>query len=285
MKFSEEEVNEIISDINNCLDAPEKIYINIFWQCLKEGIYEEDEESPVDLKDYEIDKEAVPASFVGTCMKQAYEDTLSLIETKRLSPDDDELPVPDYSFTPEDVQLVMGWEQFSPIKGGQWFIITKTNFHNLREKIEDNPNPTAGRHRRARTPEDFAAREDDYSYMRKINILGNTDEGFDKLTPIEAFVYYFCKDYIVQDEDYNHIDVVKPVLNVKGEDEIRRELKSQGLNLQDFKDITYQPVPNNVASTSIRMRMFSASKIRRANKIHRFTSIIDETDLPTVIVQ
>ena len=276
-KFSEEEINEIIEDLNNCLDSPAKIFINRFWNYMAVDFSqpENEEYSAVD-----ITGEAIPASFIKRYMESAYEDTLSLLKEKRLSPDDEELPVVDAEFTPEDVQLIMGWEQYHS-KGAEYFTATKTEFYNPQQSLEEEPKANC-RSRRSNS-EDNSEREDDFQSVQKINILGDTDEGFDQLTPIEAFIYYFCQDCLIQDESHRITDRQRAQLCVKGEDDVRRGLLEQGLKLEDFSDICCTSVPRNLKETDLRPRMFSADKIRRANKKHGFTSVIDEKKLEDLL--
>ena len=266
-KFSEEEINEIIEDLNNCLDSPAKIFINRFWNYMAVDFSqpENEEYDDEELSAVDITGEAIPASFIKRYMESAYEDTLSLLKEKRLSPDDEELPVVDAEFTPEDVQLIMGWEQYHS-KGAEYFTATKTEFYNPQQSLEDN-----------------SEREDDFQSVQKINILGDTDEGFDQLTPIEAFIYYFCQDCLIQDESHRITDRQRAQLCVKGEDDVRRGLLEQGLKLEDFSDICCTSVPRNLKETDLRPRMFSADKIRRANKKHGFTSVIDEKKLEDLL--
>ncbi len=282
-KFSEEEVNEIIENLNNCLDSPAKIFINRFWNYMAVDFSQPENEEDDDegLPAVDITGEAIPASFIKRYMESAYEDTLSLLKDKRLSPDDEELPVVDAEFTPEEVQLIMGWEQYSS-KGSSFFTVTKTNFFNPRQSLGEEQKINS-RSRRSRTPEDNADREDDFQYVQKINILGETDEGFDQLTPIEAFIYYFCQDCLIQDENHRIIDRQRAQLCVKGEDDVRRGLLEQGLKLEDFSDICCTSIPRDLKETDLRPRMFSADKIRRANKKHGFTSIIDQTSLEELL--
>ncbi len=282
-KFSEEEVDEIIEDLNNCLDSPTKIFINRFWNYMAVDFSQPENEEDDDegLPAVDITGEAIPASFIKRYMESAYEDTLSLLKDKRFSPDDEELPVVDTEFTPEEVQLIMGWEQYSS-KGSSFFTVTKTNFFNPRQSLGEEQKINS-RSRRSRTPEDNADREDDFQYVQKINILGETDEGFDQLTPIEAFIYYFCQDCLIQDENHRIIDRQRAQLCVKGEDDVRRGLLEQGLKLEDFSDICCTSIPRDLKETDLRPRMFSADKIRRANKKHGFTSIIDQTSLEELL--
>lgn len=281
-KFSEEEVDEIIEDLNNCLDSPAKIFINRFWNYMAVDFSqlenEEDDEEELSAKD--ITGEAIPASFIKRYMESAYEDTLSLLKEKRLSPDDEELPVVDAEFTPEDVQLIMGWEQYRS-KGAEYFTATKTEFYNPQQSLEEEPKANC-RSRRSNS-EDNSEREDDFQYVQKINILGDTDEGFDQFTPIEAFIYYFCQDCLIQDENHRISDRQRAQLCVKGEDDVRRGLLEQGLKLEDFSDICCTSVPRDLKETDLRPRMFSADKIRRANKKHGFTSVIDEKKLEDLL--
>lgn len=281
-KFSEEEVDEIIEDLNNCLDSPAKIFINRFWNYMAVDFSqlenEEDDEEELSAKD--ITGEAIPASFIKRYMESAYEDTLSLLKEKRHSPDDEELPVVDAEFTPEDVQLIMGWEQYRS-KGAEYFTATKTEFYNPQQSLEEEPKANC-RSRRSNS-EDNSEREDDFQYVQKINILGDTDEGFDQFTPIEAFIYYFCQDCLIQDENHRISDRQRAQLCVKGEDDVRRGLLEQGLKLEDFSDICCTSVPRDLKETDLRPRMFSADKIRRANKKHGFTSVIDEKKLEDLL--
>ena len=281
-KFSEEEINEIIEDLNNCLDSPAKIFINRFWNYMAVDFSqpENEEYDDEELSAVDITGEAIPASFIKRYMESAYEDTLSLLKEKRLSPDDEELPVVDAEFTPEDVQLIMGWEQYHS-KGAEYFTATKTEFYNPQQSLEEEPKANC-RSRRSNS-EDNSEREDDFQSVQKINILGDTDEGFDQLTPIEAFIYYFCQDCLIQDESHRITDRQRAQLCVKGEDDVRRGLLEQGLKLEDFSDICCTSVPRNLKETDLRPRMFSADKIRRANKKHGFTSVIDEKKLEDLL--
>ena len=278
-KFTEEEVDEIIEDLNNCLDSPAKIFINRFWNYMAVDFSqpENEEDDDIEISAVDITGEAIPASFIKRYMESAYDDTLSLLQEKRLTPDSDELPVVDAEFTPKDVQLIMGWEQYSS-KGANYFTVTKTEFYNPQKPLGDAP-VVNSRSRRTKNSESNSDREDDFQYVQKINILGDTDEGFNQLTPVEAFIYYFCQDCLIQDENHRISDRKRAQLCVKGEDDVRRGLLEQGLKLEDFSDICCTSIPRDLKETNLRPRMFSAEKIRRVNKKYGFTSIIDKNNL------
>lgn len=282
--FSEEEVDEITSDIKNALDAPEKIFIYFLWGCLRDYIFnnfiEVDGEDYPDIDSIDLTLHAVPASQMKRCLNDAYEETLRFIKTKRLSPDDEELPVPDFEFSGEDVELVVGWEPKEDYKErGVWYHITKSQFHNLNEKLEavyTAPNRTSRRRKNGTVDPEI---EDDYSYIQKINKIGETDEGLDKLTPIEEFVYWFCQEFLeVDDNTLRPNDTRQPILWVKGEDKVKELLFNVNLPASIFPQICSMDIPKNLPETPIRPRMFSAAKIRRENQANHFTSIVDDYD-------
>lgn len=285
-KFSAEEVEEIISDINCCTESPAKIFIHFFWSALEDGFYQ-----PSDVEDEDetelpsnIEGESVSASFVESCLQIAFEDTLQLLSEKRLTPDDELLPVVDAEFSADDIKVVVGWKQYTNYKGGSYFTITKDNFFNPQSPKQEVVEERIPRSRRSSGNEnEQQEREEDYVYMQKIQLMGDNDDLYEALTPVEKFVYAFCVEYMQFDENLRINDLQITQLGPVGLDKVRNMERTEGLNKDDWKLIRFSDRQNSNGTERVIMRMFSARKIRALNKDRGYVSVVDDQSLEQLL--
>lgn len=278
--FTPIEVDAIIDNLENCVDSPAKIFINRLWTMLAEELTEDEEADDETGKksSASIENEAVSASFVRTCMREAYEETQILLEDKRLCPDDEELPIVDGEFTEEDMQVVMDWKTFEHYKGGTYYTITKDRFYNLQAPMQSTDEDRVTK--RYRTAEDWKQRDDDIQYCQKINLIGDVPEEKDKLTPIEQFIYDFEDEFI--ELDPNTLEPLYPkniVLGWKGVQWIKLRLHQLGFKYDDLFTILYGNRKVDGGGLSVSPRMFSANKVRFFNEKRGFKSIVDDVSL------
>lgn len=281
-KFSADEVDEIIGDIHRCVESPAKIFINRFWSFLEEGLIE-DQEDEEEESLQSIEGETVGAEFVRTCMKTAIEETNQILQDKRLSPDDEELPVVDGELSEDDAEIIVGWKKFSSTQhNSEYYTISKKDFYNPASKIEEEPERRERRSRRS-TQADLAEGKDDYQYAQKVMLIGETDAGYEKLTPFEKFIYNFSCEYMNFDDDLRAIDTKIMRAGWKALEKIRRMEFEVGLKRDDWKLIRFPDRKNGDGTEKVIARMFKAKSVRAANKERGYTSIVDETPLETLL--
>ncbi len=283
LKFSAEEVDEIISDITACLDSPDKIFINRLWNYLEDyfSVIPDDSENEDETQNLS-EGDVISADSFKHIFQDAYEATVELIKNKKFTPDDDDLPVADFEFSTEDAAVVLGWKQFKPYNQPcSLFKIVKDGFYSLqRPKAVAKPQSRRCRRSSENNPSN---RKEDLQYIQKINLMGLFDEGFEQLTPIEQFIYNFCYDFLQVGEDGEVNGVLRDQLAPSGVDRVKTELYKRHIPFEVFSEICFQEVPRNPINTDIRPRMFSADKIRAANQNYGFTSIIDQTSLEELL--
>lgn len=275
-KFSVKEVNEITEDLMNCLDSPAKIFINRLWSILTEGCAEEDEQGE-ELQTIDIEGIAIGSNFVKGSIREAYEETISLIKDKRLTPDDPELEVTDKEFSEDDIKLVMCWKEHEGKQGRKYYIATKKEFYNPEVEAEKEPEPCFLRSSR-RTPEQRAERTSDLQYLQKLMIIGYGEEGFQKLTPIEQAVCDFCYDYFDVDPDTcSLLQPKKMELGPMKVDKIKIALRKFGFNMDTLAKVFTQDFYKRDI-LRMAMHMFSERKMNKFNAENEWESIVSGSD-------
>ena len=272
--FPVNEVEEYISDIRNCLDRPDKIYINQVWEIAHECF---DQEAITD----EDGKEILPADTnlenVGIARERlmkdillpAFDQTQAIIEAGSVTVNGEDFPVTATIDNPDDFGNIIDWELVTILDGDNYVISTKRVRNIYGEQIAQLPPRSVKRDKR----------EDDMGYMQKIILIGDDDARYSQLTPVELVIYNFLNENFKIGE-LGEVDEPKHAfINRTTLAAFYVDAKDKGVTESDFLSVLSKDKPDGTGSLNLRQRMFSANKIRKWNRLHALPSIVDEFEI------
>ena len=272
--FPVNEVEEYISDIRNCLDRPDKIYINQVWEIAHECF---DQEAITD----EDGKEILPADTnlenVGIARERlmkdillpAFDQTQAIIEAGSVTVNGEDFPVTAIIDNPDDFGNIIDWELVTILDGDNYVISTKRVRNIYGEQIAQLPPRSVKRDNRG----------DDMSYMQKIILIGDDDARYSQLTPVELVIYNFLNENFKIGE-LGEVDEPKHAfINRTTLAAFYVDAKDKGVTESDFLSVLSKDKPDGTGSLNLRQRMFSADKIRKWNRLHALPSIVDEFEI------
>lgn len=272
--FPANEVEEYISDIRNCLDRPDKIYINQVWEIAHECF---DQEAILD----EDGKEVIPANTnlenVGIARERlmkdillpAFDQTQAIIEAGSVTVNGEDFPVTATIDNPDDFSNIIDWELVTILDGDNYVISTKRVRNIYGEQVEQLPPRSVKRDNRG----------DDMSYMQKIILIGDDDARYSQLTPVELVIYNFLNENFKIGE-LGEVDEPKHTfINRTTLAAFYVDAKDKGVTESDFLNVLSKDKPDGTGSLNLRQRMFSADKIRKWNRLHALPSIVDEFEI------
>lgn len=272
--FPANEVEEYISDIRNCLDRPDKIYINQVWEIAHECF---DQEAITD----EDGKEILPADTnlenVGIARERlmkdillpAFDQTQAIIEAGSITVNGEDFPVTATIDNPDDFGNIIDWELVTILDGDNYIISTKRVRNIYGEQVEQLPPRSVKRDNRG----------DDMSYMQKIILIGDDDARYSQLTPVELVIYNFLNENFKIGE-LGEVDEPKHTfINRTTLAAFYVDSKEKGVTESDFLSVLSKDKPDGTGSLNLRQRMFSADKIRKWNRLHTLPSIVDEFEI------
>lgn len=272
--FPVNEVEEYISDIRNCLDRPDKIYINQVWEIAHECF---DQEAILD----EDGKEVIPANtnlenvsiarerLMKDILLPAFDQTQAIIEAGSVTVNGEDFPVTATIDNPDDFGNIIDWELVTILDGDNYVISTKRVRNIYGEQIAQLPPRSVKRDKR----------EDDMGYMQKIILIGDDDARYSQLTPVELVIYNFLNENfkigeLGEVEEPKHAFINRTTLAAFYVDS-----KEKGVTESDFLSVLSKDKPDGTGSLNLRQRMFSADKIRKWNRLHTLSSIVDKFEI------
>ena len=272
--FPVNEVEEYISDIRNCLDRPDKIYINQVWEiaheCFdQEAITDEDgkEILPADtnLENVSIARERLMKDI----LLPAFDQTQAIIAAGSVTVNGEDFPVTATIDNPDDFGNIIDWELVTILDGDNYVISTKRVRNIYGEQIAQLPPRSVKRDKR----------EDDMGYMQKIILIGDDDARYSQLTPVELVIYNFLNENFKIGE-LGEVDEPKHAfINRTTLAAFYVDAKDKGVTESDFLSVLSKDKPDGTGSLNLRQRMFSADKIRKWNRLHALPSIVDEFEI------
>lgn len=270
--FPAKEIEEYVSDIRNCLDRADKIYINQVWEISHElydmdAIYDDDGTEIAPASD-SIENVGVPEErLMKDILLPAFDRTQEIIEAGRIEVNGEEYNVTATIESPEDFENIIDWETVV-LPDGINYIISSRRIRNI---FGEQVMKVSGRP----TREECA---DSMEYMKRIVMLGDDDDRYTQLTPIELAIYNFLGDHFIIDDSGA---VVEPKYRNIGCTDLRlcyHELKQKGLTKDDFMSVLSVDKPDIHECLNLRPCMFRASKIRQWNQLHSYSSVIDSLE-------
>ena len=277
--FPASSIEEFTSDIRNCLDRADKIFINKLWELFHDHFDQDenkdDEGNVICDASTEVDNKAIfKDDFIPDFIRYAREETESIIQNGKVEVDGEQYEVTAQPIDGNDYYLIPGFE-IKTLCNGDHYIVSASRVHNIfGEQIKDTPaNVKTQRGNEA-------GREDDYTYMKKIIQIGSDDNLYNQLTPIELAVYNFLCDNFQLDENGEILDVNQSFLPERQFRVFLAEIKQNGITQNEFVEVIFNNKLDE-GGISLRNRMFSAQKIRNWNTKHSVTSIVDEYEHQT----
>ena len=268
--FPVNEVEEYISDIRNCLDRADKIYINQVWKIAHEcfdqdAILDEDGKKllPADnnIENIGVKKERLMRDI----LLPAFDQTQEIIETGVIVVNGEEHQVTAAIDNPNDFENIIDWELVTILDGDNYVISTKRVRNIYGEQVTQLPPRSVKRENR----------EDDMSYMQKIILIGDDDARYTQLTPIELMIYNFLNDNFQIGENGEIEEPKRAFINRTMLTVFYIDAKSKGVSESDFVSVLSKDKPDSTGSLNLRQRMFSADKIRNWNRLHAIKSVVD----------
>lgn len=272
--FPANEVEEYISDIRNCLDRPDKIYINQVWEIAHECF---DQEAVTD----EDGKEILPADtnlenvsiarerLMKDILLPAFDQTQAIIEAGSITVNGEDFPVTATIDNPDDFGNIIDWELVTILDGDNYVISTKRVRNIYGEQVEQLPPRSVKRDNRG----------DDMSYMQKIILIGDDDARYSQLTPVELVIYNFLNENFKIGEQGEVDEPKHAFINRTTLAAFYVDAKDKGVTESDFLSVLSKDKPDGTGSLNLRQRMFSADKIRKWNRLHALSSIVDEFEI------
>lgn len=270
--FPVNEVEEYISDIRNCLDRADKIYINQVWEIAHECF---DQEAILDKDGYEL----LPADnnienigvkkerLMKDILLPAFDKTQEIVEVGIIVVNGEEHRVTAVIDNPDDFENIIDWE-LQTLLDGDDYIISKKRVRNIYAQVIESPSRSVSR----------GKREDDMTYMQKIILLGDDDTQYGKLSPMELVVYNFLNEYF---QIGNNGEIEEPKLQFVNRTNLANfylDAKDKGVTLDDFLSVLSKDKPEyGTGSLNLRQRMFSADKIRKWNRLHSIAASVVDT--------
>lgn len=274
--FSQVEIESFVDNIENCLDRPDKIFINRVWSIAKELLVSEWQDEDGKLIEEQIDPEGSVVyqdRLFPDILQPAMEETLEIIEKGYYELNGEKLPVECDNIDPDDIDIIIDFE-ITHQSDDNYYTLSKYRFRDIYSQLAEKKKKG-----RTRT-EKQAARQQDLDYMKKIILIGDDDKANNtsQLTRPEKAVYCFMDHYAkdIWDDGSFEFD--------EGEYINRRELNmffyeiSQfGISEQEFLQLVYnRSMQKDTGALMMRERMFDSSAIKRMNAILSEHSIVDD---------
>jgi hypothetical protein len=296
--FPPNEIEDIIRNIESCLDRPDKLFINRFWDIVFESEIETDEdlekddkedgneERPVkdifdDMEGWKID---CYSNVTANYLRQAYDEVQEAFdkgyietENKRLSVNFKEM------LPPESVEIILGFEVYRNA-GREYHIISAKMIRDITRALPELVDVS-----KLTREERSKKKRDDLLYLQKIISMAMYDDEYEKLTPVEKEVYLFMDKFFIIDFDnidWEPNDETQIITSVNSSSIRPNNLsffmsKMSCCTESEFIDLTTMGRDDCGNHEISQKRVFYADKIRDLNAMRGFESVVDsfEVDL------
>lgn len=274
--FPVEEIQNIISDLSLCIDRPDKIFINQVWENLLPCFVSECEDETGNIEEKDQDPEGMPFyadRIIQDIIMPAFERTQEIISEGKVKINGTELPVTDQVLSPEDVEQIIDFKLTNK-DGDQVYIISKKSFRNIYEKeipVVTKKNVRDGR-------------EQDQQYMKDIILIGDDDERYKDLTPIELVIYNFLSEYFSINDNGEIDEPKQKFVNRVQLGKFYVTVIEKGLTEKDFLDVLFKnSTSKQDGSLQLKNRMFDSDKIKEKNEFRGYKSLIASQNKQAII--
>ena len=296
--FPANEIENIIRNIESCLDRPDKLFINRFWDIVFESEIETDEDLKKDDKEDGDEERSVKDIFddmegwkidcysnvTANYLRQAYDEVQEAFdkgyietENKRLTVNFKEM------LPPESVEIILGFEIYRNA-GRSYYIISAKMIRDITRALPELVDVS-----KLTREERSKKKRDDLLYLQKIISMAMYDDEYEKLTPVEKEVYLFMDKFFIIDFDkvnWEPNDETQIITSVNSSSIRPNNLsffmsKMSCCTESEFIDLTTMGRDDCGNHEISQKRVFYADKIRDLNAMRGFESVVDsfEVDL------
>lgn len=291
----EEDVRRWASDIRECLDRPDKLFLHYLYE-IGHRIFDteevtDDEGNIITEHNTSIDKwQCYDVRVIPDLLTPAMDSLMEAVEAGKVVVDDEELPVEinEEDVDPSFVELLIDWDKIpsSLNEGGYLYVITPDKYKNI--YAEEVPVVKKERNFEERKKKI----DDNNAYLHKLILLAQWEDTYEQLTCLEKTVFNFADTFFQLDDN-----TLKPV-DIKKQSEMsqfrhtalknslqrfKMEKLETPLTWDDFTSIFYGTKIDQNECLYLETRMFDADLIRRYHALHNLHSIVDEQNLDELI--
>lgn len=296
--FPPNEIEDIIRNIESCLDRPDKLFINRFWDIVFESEIETDEDFKKDDEDGEDEERPVKDIFddmegwkvdcysnvTANYLRQAYDEVQEAFDKGYIETENKKLPVNfKEMLPPESVEIILGFETYRNA-GREYYVISAKMIKDITRSLPELVDASS------LTREDRSKKKlDDLLYLQKIISMAMYDDEYEKLTPVEKEVYLFMDKFFIIDFDnidWEPNDETQIITSVNSSSIRPNNLsffmsKMSCCTESEFIDLTTMGRDDCGNHEISQKRVFYADKIRDLNAMRGFESVVDsfEVDL------
>lgn len=291
----EEDVKRWASNIRECLDRPDKLFLHYLYGIGHE-LFDKEEETDeegniISEASSSIDKWlCYEDRVVPDLLTPAMDSLMEAVKAGKVIVDGEELPVEikEKDVDPSLVELLIDWDKVSSSlnQGSYLYIITPDKYKNI--YAEEVPVVKKERNFEERKKKI----DDNNTYLHKLILLAQWNDTYEQLTCLEKTVFNFADTFFQLDDN-----TLKPVDILKQSEMSQFRHTALKASLQRFKltkligPLTWEDFTSIFYGTKIDMneclyletRMFDADLIRRYNALHNLHSIVDEQSLDELI--
>lgn len=291
----EEDVRRWASDIRECLDRPDKLFLHYLYE-IGHRIFDteevtDDEGNIITEHNTSIDKwQCYDVRVIPDLLTPAMDSLMEAVEAGKVVVDDEELPVEinEEDVDPSFVELLIDWDKIpsSLNEGGYLYVITPDKYKNI--YAEEVPVVKKERNFEERKKKI----DDNNAYLHKLILLAQWEDTYEQLTCLEKTVFNFADTFFQLDDN-----TLKPV-DIKKQSEMsqfrhtalknslqrfKMEKLEKPLTWEDFTSIFYGTKIDQNECLYLETRMFDADLIRRYHALHNLHSVVDEQNLDELV--
>lgn len=291
----EEDVRRWASDIRECLDRPDKLFLHYLYE-IGHRIFDteevtDDEGNIITEHNTSIDKwQCYDVRVIPDLLTPAMDSLMEAVKAGKVVVDDKELPVEikEEDVDPSFVELLIDWDKIpsSLNEGGYLYVITPDKYKNI--YAEEVPVVKKERNFEERKKKI----DDNNAYLHKLILLAQWEDTYEQLTCLEKTVFNFADTFFQLDDN-----TLKPV-DIKKQSEMsqfrhtalknslqrfKMEKLEKPLTWEDFTSIFYGTKIDQNECLYLETRMFDADLIRRYHALHNLHSVVDEQNLDELV--
>lgn len=292
--FPEYKVLEFISDIHACADNGVKLFLYNFNQELHARFDVDevrDEETGDIIRESSTDYHqfVIARSEFKDMVGRSIDDALEAIDTGYIYTDDNEkVEITATMEHPETLVNIIDWKFQLIGDGEECCEVDWGKIQNPDEEPLEDIQPV--RFKRTKPGEVNQERENNRKFIARLLELGEDDDTWGTLTPMEKLVYNFLCDH------FQFSDDGREVVDIKGNRYLNRnvilrfivtekESRPDTPSKEELFSVFSVDKPDMYGGITLRESMFSAAKIQRWNKKHGLQGIVVTSDDKTTTEQ
>lgn len=296
--FHPDEVKEFKDNILICLDRADKIFINRLYNIIEE-IYGEK-----DIEDEDGNRITIPVETLEgiripvetadrNLFTPALEETLEIIRDRQYDYKGEIYEVTATISNEEEAERlkkIIYWDKksyYSKDKGYEIgdYTLSYSAFKNMHAEKFKRSSSIMKRPRQER----LKIYEHSRLQLQKIILMGEQDELFEKLTPMEKVIYYFLSDLyqISNNGEVGDRKSTNGVVTKEQFDAIMEDCKRYGVDIYDFVSYIFDKMynPNKYQGFEIHSNTVQFLYINDWNREHSYKSVVEEMNVDDLLRQ